>query len=76
MRDQGVRRIPITENGRLVGLVTFDDLVIDGSVSSEALRSIVPASHWRSRPLKKPPEYCIPRDLRAQSNELPAVFAR
>jgi CBS domain-containing protein len=43
MRDQGVRRIPITENGRLVGLVTFDDLVVDGSVGLEALRSIVTA---------------------------------
>jgi CBS-domain-containing membrane protein len=43
MRDQGVRRIPITENGRLVGLVTFDDLVVDSSVGLEALRSIVTA---------------------------------
>jgi CBS domain-containing protein len=43
MRDQGVRRIPVTKNGRLVGLVTFDDLVVDGSVGPEALRSIVTA---------------------------------
>lgn len=43
MREHGVRRIPITESGRLVGLVTFDDLVVDGSIGLDALRSIVVA---------------------------------
>ncbi len=43
MREHAVRRIPITENGRPVGLVTFDDLVVDGSVGLEDLRSIVTA---------------------------------
>src|SRR3546814_365800 len=43
MREHAVRRIPITENGRPVGLVTFDDLVVDGSVDLDALRSIVTA---------------------------------
>lgn len=43
MRHHAVRRIPITENGRLVGLITFDDLVVDGSVGLDALRSIVSA---------------------------------
>jgi CBS domain-containing protein/uncharacterized protein (DUF2267 family) len=43
MREQGVRRIPITENGRLVGLVTFDDLVVDGAVRLDDLQSIVTA---------------------------------
>ena len=43
MRDEGVRRIAITENDRLVGLVTFDDLVVDGSVGIDDLRSIVTA---------------------------------
>jgi uncharacterized protein (DUF2267 family)/predicted transcriptional regulator len=43
MRDEGVRRIAITENERLVGLVTLDDLVVDGSVGIEDLRSIVSA---------------------------------
>lgn len=43
MREHAVRRIPITENGRPVGLITFDDLVVDGSVDLEALRSIVTA---------------------------------
>jgi CBS domain-containing protein/uncharacterized protein (DUF2267 family) len=43
MRDEGIRRIPITEGGRLVGLITFDDLVVDGSIDLDALKSIVTA---------------------------------
>jgi hypothetical protein len=65
MRDQGVRRIPITENGRLVGLVTFDDLVVDGSVGLEALRSIVTPSS-RLRHLKKPPGVLHPQKPRCR----------
>ena len=41
MKEQNVRRIPVTENGRLAGLITFDDLVVDGSVGLDALLSIV-----------------------------------
>jgi CBS domain-containing protein len=43
MREHGIRRIPITENGRPVGLITFDDLVVDGSVAADDLRAIVEA---------------------------------
>ncbi|MGZ8400796.1 MAG: DUF2267 domain-containing protein [Methyloceanibacter sp.] len=43
MQEHGVRRVPITEDGRVVGLITFDDLVVDGSVPPEALRAIVTA---------------------------------
>lgn len=43
MREHGIRRIPVTENGRPVGLITFDDLVVDGSVAPEDLRAIVEA---------------------------------
>src|SRR3990172_4395948 len=43
MREHGVRRIPITEGGRVVGLVTFDDLVVDASLAPDVLRSIVTA---------------------------------
>jgi uncharacterized protein (DUF2267 family)/CBS-domain-containing membrane protein len=43
MRDNGIRRVPLTEAGRPVGLVTFDDLVVDGAVGPEALRDIVTA---------------------------------
>jgi CBS domain-containing protein/uncharacterized protein (DUF2267 family) len=43
MQENGVRRIPLTEEGRPVGLVTFDDLVVDGSVDLDTLRGIVTA---------------------------------
>jgi len=43
MIDHGVRRIPITENGRPIGLITFDDLVVDGAIGPDALRAIVTA---------------------------------
>lgn len=43
MRNHGVRRIPLMEGDRPVGLVTFDDLVLDGSVGLDALRGIVEA---------------------------------
>jgi signal-transduction protein with cAMP-binding, CBS, and nucleotidyltransferase domain len=43
MRDNGIRRVPLTEAGRPVGLVTFDDLVVDGSVGLDALHDIVTA---------------------------------
>jgi hypothetical protein len=43
MEENRIRRIPLTEDGRLAGLVTFDDLVLDGSVSIEMLQAIVTA---------------------------------
>lgn len=43
MQEHAVRRIPITENGRPVGLITLDDLIVEGSVSVEDLRAIVTA---------------------------------
>lgn len=41
MREAGVRRIPITEDGKPAGMVTFDDLVLGGEVGLEELRGIV-----------------------------------
>jgi CBS domain-containing protein/uncharacterized protein (DUF2267 family) len=43
MREHGIRRVPVTEKGRPVGLVTFDDLVVEGTVPPEDLRAIVEA---------------------------------
>lgn len=43
MQDNGVRRIPLVEAGRPVGLVTFDDLILDGAADLQALRGIVVA---------------------------------
>jgi CBS domain-containing protein/uncharacterized protein (DUF2267 family) len=41
MQEHGIRRIPITDGGRAVGLITLDDLVAEGAVNAEALRAIV-----------------------------------
>lgn len=43
MIAHGIRRVPITENGRPVGLITFDDLVVDGTIGLDTLRKIVTA---------------------------------
>lgn len=43
MREHRVRRVPVTENGKPVGLITFDDLVLEPGVSMEDLRAIVTA---------------------------------
>lgn len=43
MREHGVRRVPVVENGKPVGLITFDDLVLEDTVRSEDLRAIVKA---------------------------------
>jgi len=43
MTENGIRRIPLMEGGRPVGFVTFDDLIVDGSVGLEDLRGIVSA---------------------------------
>lgn len=43
MRENGIRRIPLMEAGRPVGLVTLDDLIVDGAASLDDLRGIVGA---------------------------------
>ncbi|TAL80429.1 MAG: CBS domain-containing protein [Beijerinckiaceae bacterium] len=52
MREYGVRRIPLVEGARPVGLITFDDLVVDGTVSPAALRDIVTAQLEAEAPQK------------------------
>jgi CBS domain-containing protein len=41
MEDNAVRRVPLTEHGRLVGIVTFDDLVLDGAIDADQAATIV-----------------------------------
>jgi CBS domain-containing protein/uncharacterized protein (DUF2267 family) len=41
MLDAGCRRVPITKDGRVVGIVTVDDLVADGTITAERLGPIV-----------------------------------
>jgi hypothetical protein len=60
MNENGVRRIPLMEGERPVGLVTFDDLVVDGSVGFDALRDIVAAQLEVEAP-QKPAGTITPR---------------
>ncbi|HEX6965263.1 MAG TPA: CBS domain-containing protein [Gemmatimonadaceae bacterium] len=43
MYQRKVRRIPIVERGRLVGMVTLDDLLLDEAVPLEHLAAVVQA---------------------------------
>jgi uncharacterized protein (DUF2267 family) len=43
MRAKACRRVPITENGKPVGLVTLDDLIVDRAVDLETVGNIVAA---------------------------------
>ena len=43
MQEHSIRRVPITDAGRAVGLITLDDLVAEGVIDPEALRAIVTA---------------------------------
>lgn len=52
MTEYRVRRIPVMEAGRLAGLITFDDLVLDGSIGVDVLRSIVTAQREVEAPQK------------------------
>ena len=69
MRQHRVRRIPITEDGRPVGLITFDDLVLDGAIGLDDLRSIVTASS-KSRPRTRRLECYIRSGQPAPNSEL------
>jgi CBS domain-containing protein/uncharacterized protein (DUF2267 family) len=52
MQEHGVRRIPVTEGGRAVGLITLDDLVAEGAVAPEAVRAVVTAQLEAEAPHK------------------------
>lgn len=43
MQDRNIRRVPLVENGRLVGIVTLDDLLLDEAAPLEELAAIVQA---------------------------------
>jgi CBS domain-containing protein/uncharacterized protein (DUF2267 family) len=52
MRLRRVRRIPLLEAERLVGLVTLDDLILEGSLDRGLLASVVRAQLEEPAPLK------------------------
>jgi CBS domain-containing protein len=41
MCEHACRRLPITEDGIAVGLVTLDDLLLDGTIEPKAARAVV-----------------------------------
>jgi len=43
MRQRNIRRIPLVDDGRLVGMVTLDDLLLDEAAPLEQLAAIVEA---------------------------------
>jgi CBS domain-containing protein/uncharacterized protein (DUF2267 family) len=54
MRQRNVRRIPLVEGGRLVGLVTLDDLLLDEAAPLEQLAAIVEAQLGEGGPAVSP----------------------
>ena len=72
MKENNVRRIPILEDGRPVGLVTFDDLVVDGSAGPDMLRDIVTAQLEVEAP-QKPAGVLHPKAPRTAENRARAL---
>lgn len=54
MRARHVRRIPIVEDGRIVGIVTLDDLLMAGVVDRATAAEIVEAQLAEPAPAKAP----------------------
>lgn len=54
MRARHVRRIPIVEDGRAVGMVTLDDLILTGAVDLEMAGDIIDAELAEPAPAKLP----------------------
>ena len=52
MRARRIRRVPLVEHDRLVGMVTLDDLVLGGSCDPGALAGVVKAQLEIAAPLK------------------------
>lgn len=41
MRDHGCRRVPLTEEERIAGMVSLDDLILEGDVGRDAVAEII-----------------------------------
>jgi len=76
MRAYHVRRIPITDGGRAVGIVTLDDLLMTGAIDVDTAGDIVEAQ-LAEPAASKPAGYAHPVSLRsAYSGSSAAVSAR
>lgn len=54
MQERNIRRIPLVENGRVVGMVTLDDLLLDEAAPIEELAAIVQAQIGEGGPAETP----------------------
>nr|WP_256998762.1 DUF2267 domain-containing protein [Nitrosococcus oceani] len=54
MQQGNVRRIPLSENNRVVGMVTLDDLLLDEAAPLEELAAIVQAQIGEGGPTESP----------------------
>jgi len=54
MQKRNVRRIPLVEDGRLVGMVTLDDLLLDEAAPIDRLAAIVQAQIGEGGPAETP----------------------
>ncbi len=54
MQERNVRRIPLLESTRVIGMVTLDDLLLDEAASLEALAAIVHSQLGRGGPSTLP----------------------
>jgi len=66
MLSRHVRRIPIVDRGRLVGIITLDDLILDQAVDGATLASIVRAQLSEPARLKPPGQ---PRPTRRPADD-------
>jgi len=54
MKRHNIRRIPLVDDGNLVGMVTLDDLILDEQVSPDDLAAIVEAQIGEGGPAPSP----------------------
>ncbi|UQA58071.1 CBS domain-containing protein [Polyangium aurulentum] len=54
MREHACRRVPVTDNGKPVGIVTLDDLILGGFIEIDDVREIIRAQLEVSARLKEP----------------------
>lgn len=73
MQEHRVRRIPLVEKGRPVGLVTLDDLILDGSLDSDTLHGIVRAQ-LEVEALQKPAGALHPRAATTAESRVRALM--
>jgi CBS domain-containing protein/uncharacterized protein (DUF2267 family) len=68
MQNHGIRRIPLVDEGRLVGMVTLDDLILDEAVSLEQIAAVVEAQIGAGGPAIPPKSSTLARSAaRAQT---------